>query len=61
MKIRISGSNDLVETWLKIIEKKSGTKGKLYKKRNSNQYNGYIDIDDRQAEALAKIAKEVNK
>lgn len=53
MKIRISGSKDLVEIWLNIIEAQSGTKGKLYKQRNSNEYSGYIDIDDRQAENLA--------
>lgn len=53
MKIRISGSKDLVETWLKIIEEQSGRKGKIYKQRNGNDYSGYIDIDDRQAEKLA--------
>ena len=49
MKIRLSGSPDLVRDWAKVFEDAFGVRGRLYPNSNSSDVRCYIDLDDRAA------------
>ena len=49
MKVRISGSSDLVRAWAKQFETHLGIKGREYLNRNSADIRYYLDLDDRVA------------
>jgi len=57
MKIRISGSPDLVRGWQEMLEAEYGQAGRIYNGRRSDDLYLYIDIDDRIAEKILKLSK----
>ena len=48
MKVRISGSPDLVRAWAAQFETHLGIKGREYPNRNSTGIRYFLDLDDRQ-------------
>lgn len=57
MKIRISGSPDLVRGWQKMLEAEYGQAGRIYNSRRSDDLYLYLDIDDRDAEKILNRTK----
>jgi len=53
MKIRLTGSPDLVRAWSAALEKAFGVRCAEYPCRGSNEIRAYVDIDDRIAAAVA--------
>ena len=54
MKIRLSGSQDLVRDWAKVFGDAFGVSGRLFPNRDSSDVRCYIDLDDRVAEDAAR-------
>ena len=53
MKVRITGSPDLVKAWAKKLEDECGIHGKHYPSRKGADLRWYGDLDDRAAAELA--------
>ena len=58
MKIRLSGSPDLVRDWAKIFKDAFGVRGRLYPNRGSSDVRCYIGLDDRVAEDAAQRLRQ---
>ena len=60
MKIRLSGSPDLVREWAEIFETAFGVRGAVYPNRNGSDVRRYIHLDDRVAEGAAQRLQQGN-
>lgn len=61
MKIRLMGSPDLIQKWGEELKAAYGITGKTYPNRNSHEVRYYVDLDDRQAEAVISKKRKIER